>query len=964
MPPNLPDEKVIPARFIVGIDLGTTNCAVAFIDTESSGRSVRPFAVKQWVDWQTLEARVTLPSFHYQWTSQESSDLATSIGSPYVDRKYGVGCYARDRGADSPDRLISSAKSWLCHPDVDRTSPILPWQAAVDVDRISPVEASSRYLRHIREAWNEEHPKHPLEECEVVITLPASFDEVARELTIKAAGNAGLPKIVLIEEPQAAFYAWLHRHELNWQQHIHPGQTILICDIGGGTTDFTLIRVRDFDDEHQAYGLHRVAVGKHLMLGGDNLDIALAKALEYRFTSSDSRTSLTNAEWESLRLQSRQAKESLLGRRCDQVTLTLAGTGSRLIGTTRSVQVDRELLESVLIDGFFPPVALSEKPTVTEVGFFEFGLPYENDPAVTRHLAEFLWEHRWAGRPDSAKNLFDDVSAAKPDWILFNGGVLEAVSIRERLLDQLRQWFCSSSQNDQPTQELDAENLDLAVAIGAAYFGRTRRGEGVKIDARLARAYYLQISYEPPRAICVMPADAKTLDKFELREHPFELETNRPVQFPIWVSSTHLVDRIGEVVDIDLQWLTPLPTIQTVIETSRSKRIQTKRIFLESVLTEIGTLDLSLVSAANEVADQAADNDGNDVRRTSGMQTSPSRWRLAFDLRSTVETDRIAHLGSAEKEGIVDASAIETASATIRSAFTENAPSELAKNLVKQISKELDLPRDQWKPSLLRALWQTLMDCEAGRKRSLTIEARWLNLLGYCLRPGYGFAADDWRVQTTWKRIHGKICFPGNVAEYLILWRRLAGGFTAGHQLAIWQELQSRVQSLLESGRRGDSLGQDAVETLRLVGSLELLTVPIKAELGEVALRSLERRADSPLSESILWMLGRIGARKLAYGPMSHVVPTSHAEDWIARLCKIASITPMRQFAILQLARKTGDRFRDLSIESIDAIEAAFNRWEVSSISMQSIREVVRLGGDEEERLLGDSLPLGIKLRS
>ncbi len=943
------EEFTPPSRYIVGIDLGTTNCAVAFVDSESSSRRVEPFAIQQWVDWQTLEARATLPSFHLQWTDREKEELKLGPKSPFVNVDYVVGCFARDRGADLPDRQVGSAKSWLCHPDVDRTSPILPWHAAVDIERISPVEASSRYLKHLRLAWDAAHPKYPLADCDVVVTLPASFDEVARELTIEAARTAGLPKIVLIEEPQAAFYAWLQRHESSWRDRIKPGQTVLICDIGGGTTDFTLIRVRESDSTDE-YGLHRVAVGRHLMLGGDNLDLALSKAVEPLFAPADGqRFSLNNTQWESLRMQCRNAKESILSHTAPtEFKLTVAGTGSKLIGTTRSVTIDRPFVEKVLIDGFFPFVSLSERPHSGDVGLFEFGLPFEADPAVTRHLAEFLWEHRWAGRTEESRSILSDQQAAKPDWVLFNGGVLESEAVRERLLEQLDRWFHEGEATQRATAMLDAERLDLAVAIGAAYFGRTRRGDGVRIDARLARAYYLQLSIDPPLAICVMPADAETLDRFVLSEHPFELETNRPVQFPILVSSTHLVDRIGDIVPIDLQRMSPLPSIQTVIETSRSKRHEKCRIVVESELTEIGTLDLSLVAA----------RDGN-----SATMHTDARWKLAFDLRSTVETDRSAHTGLAEQAGIVDNEAIERATQVIIEAFDDNASPDLAKNLVKRLSTVLETPRELWKPSLLRAIWQTLIDVEPARKRSQVVEARWINLLGYSLRPGYGFAADDWRVQLSRRKLHGKIQFSANASETLILWRRISGGFTTGQQQAVWQELQGRVRRMLEVGQKGDGFLQENIETLRLVGSLELLSIRTKIDLGKQAIQALTRPKLTPLHESIFWLLGRLGARILVYGPMSSVVPIEVAEQWISTLCNSTDGTSARQFGVMQLARKTGDRFRDVSESSRNEVEQAFERWSAPSSYRELIRQVARLDGEQQTKLIGEALPLGIQLR-
>ncbi len=463
-----------PPRYIVGIDLGTTNCAVAFVDTQAKQATVQVFEVEQLVDWGTVEKRKTLPSFHYQLTELESSSqAATSKATRWISNRgkrdaYCVGLLARERGLALPGRQVISAKSWLCHSGADRTAPILPWHGDEDVEAISPVTASSRYLEHIRLAWDSEHPHHPLEDCDLLITLPASFDEVARELTIQAARMAGLPRIVLIEEPQAAFYAWLAEHSETWQSVIKPGQSVLICDIGGGTTDLTLIRVKD-REQGAEYRLHRVAVGEHLILGGDNLDLAVAKAIEPMLLQGGMHQ-LPPRTWDSLRLQSRVAKETLLADSApNQYAMSIAGSSSRLIANVQSVAVDRAMIEKTILDGFFPKVGIEERPHRSHEGFYEFGLPYATDPAITKHLAQFLWDHRWDGRssddPDYETLKSNDLLAARPDWILFNGGVLESAKIRARIIEQLHHWFGSTEVAHSATKS-GSDASDSAWKIG------------------------------------------------------------------------------------------------------------------------------------------------------------------------------------------------------------------------------------------------------------------------------------------------------------------------------------------------------------------------------------------------------------------------------------------------------------------------------------------------------------------
>ena len=509
-----------PSRYVVGLDLGTTNSAMAFVDTTEKKRPIHTFLVPQVVAPGLVEARETLPSFHYQPANGEFPAEALSLPWP-GNGNYTLGQFARDHGTLVPGRLISSAKSWLCHNGVDRTADLLPWQGADDVDRLSPVTVSARYLEHFRLAWDAQFPEHPLADQDFVLTLPASFDEVARELTIKAAKQAGLNRVVLIEEPQAAFYAWIDKHAETWEQLVSPGQNILVCDVGGGTTDFTLIRVRSGADGKVQF--HRVAVGDHLILGGDNLDLALAHHLENRIKPGGQ---LEPRQWGVLVRSCRQLKEVLMGENApEKWTLTMPGSGSKLIGGSIQIQVTREEVESLLADGFFPDVPLDANPAASKSGFQEFGLPYASDPAITKYLASFLSAHRDVAANDeliSGSVQSGNHSSATPGTIskksgssenpqrasdqpilnpsrdaheppaaaavLFNGGVFASPVLRDRLIRALERWFRVDNPNWSPIV-LDNERLDLAVARGAAYYGMVRRGVGVRINAGLARSY-------------------------------------------------------------------------------------------------------------------------------------------------------------------------------------------------------------------------------------------------------------------------------------------------------------------------------------------------------------------------------------------------------------------------------------------------------------------------------------------
>ncbi|MFW5693497.1 MAG: Hsp70 family protein, partial [Thermoguttaceae bacterium] len=802
------DRKAPPStapRFVVGIDLGTTNSAVCFVDTERQLRAIETFTVPQVVEAGVVERRETLPSFHYEAAASEFAPGALRCPWHREEPGYTVGAFARDHGAKVPARLIVSAKSWLCHSGVDRTAAILPWQGADDLQPLSPIEASARYLEHVRRAWDHDHPEYPLAEQDVVLTLPASFDEVARELTVKAARRAGLPRVVLIEEPQAAFYAWIDRHRDDWDRQVSPGQKILVCDIGGGTSDFTLIRVRR--GEGGKVQFHRVAVGEHLILGGDNFDLALARHLEARLTDGGK---LAPGQWAVLVRACRQAKETLLGDSPpERLTLHLPGRSARLIGGGVQVEVTRDEARELLLEGFFPRVALGERPRSRASGFQEFGLPYAPDAAITRYLGAFLAAHRHAGDEEHEAQTAHD--PARPDLVLFNGAVFNSPELRERLLRVVSEWFAGPSGDWQPVV-LRNDRLDLAVARGAAYFGLVRRGEGVRIAAGLARTYYVGIEGATPgaeaaQALCLVPAGVEPGQQVEL-DREFHLLVDQPVEFPLYVSSTRLTDRPGELLPFDPEKLTALPPIRTVLKTRGRGDAESIAVRLHAGLSEIGTLELWCAEPGTR-----------------------HRWRLEFDVRVATQTDAVAHGGLGEREGVVDEETWQACRLAIEATFGPDAR-EKPQHLVRRLSDAIGAAREQWPASLLRRIWEALVEYEAGRRRGPVYEARWLNLLGFALRPGYGLAVDDWRVAETWRLVQGKLIHasPQIRNEGWILWRRIAGGLSPGQQQAVADPLLGPVRAMhrqATTGKgRGGELGlrpPETAELWRLLGGLELL---------------------------------------------------------------------------------------------------------------------------------------------
>ncbi|MEM8733791.1 MAG: Hsp70 family protein [Planctomycetota bacterium] len=945
-----------PARYVVGIDLGTTNSAVTYIDTNESPWQIRNLEIPQVTASGQIENVDTLPSFHFQVLPQEAEAGAVRLPWHESDQDWCVGTMARDAGVKSPGRLCASAKSWLCHSGVDREAKLLPWQPATGVDRLSPVEVSGRLLAHIRDAWNQRFPKEGLADQDVVITLPASFDEVARELTVRAAAEAGLPNVVLIEEPQAAFYAWVYKHDSNWFEQVEAGHTILVCDIGGGTSDFTLIKVRrsetspeDQSGESQTptaekkkdrVQFHRVAVGEHLILGGDNLDLALAHYLENRITDGGK---LTPKQWDVLVRSCRRVKEQLSSSDApDETTVNLPGSGAKLVGGGLQAKVTRDEVESLLLDGFLPKSKLIEKPARGQSGFREFGLPFASDPAITKHLASFLTSHG-----------DDQSSSARPDVILFNGGFFASRVLQQRLLEVVHSWFSESDSGYDP-DVLDNDRLDLAVARGAAYYGMVRRGEGVRIAANLARSYYVEVDTdaETSQAVCLVPGDTEPGQEIHLDSLKLELAIAQPVEFSLFTSSVRLTDGPGELVTIDPEQMKALPPIRTVLRTERRNQTGTLPVTLNAHLSEIGTIDLWC---------QAVETD--------------HRWRLQFDVRSTTQTDVEAHVSEAESEGFVDESTWQACEQVIDDVFAETGD-EKPSRLVKQLARVLDSGKLDWPTSLLRRIWEKLLDSKEGRRRSPAHEARWLNLVGFALRPGYGLAVDDWRVAETWRHVNGKLIHGGaSKSESLILWRRIAGGLSPGQQSAIAQPMLASLRashSILIEGKqsRGEPMYpmHESDEAWRLLGSLEHLDADVKIDTAKMLIALLPKRRYERVRAAMLWCLGRLGQRQPLYGPLNSVVSASEAAGWCKRTIEFGSKhTDHRgtcHLAIMQMARRTSDRYRDFdSAESSSILE-----WLKETNAPERYSELVERGGDlqagEQASVFGEALPKGFRLRA
>jgi hypothetical protein len=601
------------ARYSIGIDLGTTNCAMAWTELSPDGESrpVQMAAIPQLTAANEVSAEPLLPSFLY--IPGEKDFAPGTIALPWnADPAFVTGKLAQRRGAEVSSRLVSSAKSWLSYSSVDRTAAMLPWKAAEGVPRISPVDASSEYLQHLRYAWDEAHPDAPFAEQEVLVTVPASFDAIARELTAKAAEAVGYRNLTMLEEPQAAFYAWIERHP-DWRQRVTKGDLVLVIDIGGGTTDFSLIAVTESNGELQ---LERIAVGEHILLGGDNIDLALAHRVAGDLAAKGQKIDgfQLQALWNNCRL----AKEKLLDpeSKADEVPVTILGKGSSLIGGTIKTKLHREQIEQVL-DGFFRPCAGTDMPQHgRRAGLQEMGLPYAADAAITRHLAKFLRQMASSAERDSVRR--GPSGLACPTHVLFNGGVMHAEFVRERLVSVLNTWL--GQEGFDKIALLSGEDLMHAVARGSAYYGAARKGKGVRIRGGIARSYYVGIESSMPAVPgLAAPVKALAVAQFGMEEgtstlipdREFGLIVDEPAEFRFFCSAARKNDAPGVLIEDFGDELEELSPVEVNL-TSDQKTADVVPVSFETIITETGMLQLWCVA-----------RDGR-------------RWKLEFNVRETV----------------------------------------------------------------------------------------------------------------------------------------------------------------------------------------------------------------------------------------------------------------------------------------------------------------------------------------
>ncbi len=917
-------------HYIVGIDLGTTHTVVAYASTEKNNQTIELLAIEQLVAPGQVAARPLLPSVRYHPAPEELSAADIAFPSYGADSQLSeslvvIGEAARLLGAKTKGRFVTSAKSWLSHPSVDHNAAILPWGSSDEVSKVSPIDASASYLAHIRTVWRHKFPEAPLEEQDLVITVPASFDEAARSLTLEAAKIAGLPRVRLLEEPQAVCYDWLRLHTSTLKQALTDVHLLLVCDVGGGTTDLTLIKVEAGEHEPK---LTRIGVGDHLMLGGDNIDLALAHLVESRLGDQNKR--LSAADLSQLLEQCRIAKEQLLAKDApEQVSVTLLGGGSKLIGGSRSVVLTRDEVHTLALDGFFPLSSIDDLPDRKRSGMVEFGLPYAAEPAISKHIAGFLKLHATAST-EALKG-----QGRVPDALLLNGGVFRSQPITERLLSLLNSW------STQPPKLLENKHPELSVAYGAVSYAMARRDKKLKIGGGSARSYFLLVDTEhstEQQGICILPRGSEEGDEVILKDRHFALRLGVPVRFHLASTTGDAEFKPGDIVDITDHFYS-LPPLAVAFEGDPTRPNAEAIVQLAVTQTEIGTLKIECVAVENK--DQ--------------------RWNVEFQIRkkrggltTSVEATLPAQFDSAVEK-----------MQTIFGSKSKHVEPNAIKNLRADLEKQLGMARSEWETPLLRALFTALLESARYNRRSEHHERVWLSLVGFCLRPGFGYPLDDWRVEQLWKQYPQGIQFVNetqNWTEWWTLWRRIAGGLSIEAQEQIFTDISKYLNPAAARqpgvAKQIKTRGYDDI--VRLAAVMERLPVDKKIQLGDWLLKRLQKASEP---SQTWWAVGRIGARLPFHGSRHNVIPAEIVSVWLQQiLAEDWKKNLHAAFAATLIARMSGDRDQDIEDTLREQIVAKLKLSKAPVSWIEMVEHFKELDEREEKQMFGEALPPGLKL--
>lgn len=914
--------------YLIGIDLGTTHTVVAYASINDPEKSIHLFEIPQLIAPGEVAPKPLLPSIRYHPAQGEiKSDenfLAPADGAV-------LGEAARLLGSKSQGRLVTSAKSWLSHNDIDQSAAILPWGSADSVNKISPLDASASYLAHVRTAWDIRFPNAPMAKQNIVVTIPASFDESARALTVEAAKRAGLASIRLLEEPQAVCYDWLRRHTDNLASSLAGSRLLLVCDVGGGTTDLTLIQIQYGSNEPK---LTRIAVGDHLMLGGDNIDLALAHLAESRLR--DGGKKLSTAELSQLLEQCRIAKERLLAEDAPaQMPVTLLGSGSKLIGASRSTNLTQDEVKQIALEGFLPLSDLSDVPSKKRSGVVEFGLPYAADPAISKHIAAFLHLHASAAhkalQPQLEATVTEHNNDIVPDALLLNGGMFRSREMANRIALLLDKW-----RGGRPPRLLENRHPDLAVAYGAVSYALARQNKQLKIGGGAARNYFLVLENDNDKirqGICLLAKGSNEGQEILLPEQQFALRVGQPVRFHLLSDNGEGMHQPGDIVDLDDDHLHELPPLAVVFEEANESEIAVQ---LLATYTEIGTLRL----------------------QCAAVEDINNRWDVEFPIRhpakQAVQTDLPASFSQAQEK-----------ISAIFGPKSKQIDPQAIKALRNDLEKLLSAPRDEWSIPVIRALFDTLLAGRKYRRRSQHHERVWLNLAGFCLRPGMGYPLDDWRIQQLWQIYPEGLQFVNekqNWCEWWTLWRRVAGGLPQEAQQKIFADIRKFIDP--SSARQPSINKQLAIrgyeDIIRLAACLERLPAGDKIQLGEWLLKRLQKTTEP---EQSWWALGRVGGRVLLHGNQQDVISAETVTIWLEQILQADwKKQAQASLAATLLARCSADRLLNIDETVRLAVLNKLKDNKAPASWLEMVTEFVPLNAQQENQIFGENLPPGLRL--
>lgn len=882
---------------MIGIDLGTSNTVLAY--AKAAGEPIETFLVDQVVGPGQRSALPHLPSVLYAPLEGEAGDEV--LGEP----PWLCGAYALRRGREVPGRSIFSAKSWLSHRSVDRTAPILPWGAGDDVPHVSPVFASAAYLGHLRRAWDRAHPKQPLSREAIVLTVPASFDDDARSLTLEAARQAGLT-VTLLEEPQAAFQNYLHHAGIKGLRKAVPSKKalrVLVCDVGGGTTDLSLFHIPPGAKPK----VERVATGPHLLVGGDNMDLVLAHHLEQQMGEAGA---LGPLQFVQVLLSARAAKEKVLAKKgVESIPIAVAKAGSGLVGGTLRGELSRRVVQELIVESFFPMVQKDAAPERKKLGFAQFGLPYERDVAITRHIAYFL---RTFGE------------GVPLDAILFNGGVFHAEVFKERVLDVLR------SMQEAPIVELVGADPDLAVAKGAVASVLAESDGTPRIESRARRSYYVAAAAEDgvTHAVCVLPRGTPEGTVVSDASRQLKVRRGGVSKFELYIAKDARVDAAGDLFPMDDEHFSKLPLL--VADIPELAGTSDSPVVVSALLRD--RLELALTSSTGE------------------------RFALGFALSEGGPRIRTPSQAPPRARPVAEAAA------HVASVLGAKDPSHRdVVDLIRTLEQKMG-PRASWSLGELRQLCDVLLEQRGARRKSPEHERVFWQLLGFVARPGFGDGADEGRVRRIFSLFEQKLAFPDKPqgwAAFLVAFRRIAPGLLESEQVAIRDTFDPFVIPTLAKKAKGKNPPLARTELDALLCFLERVPKERRAEYGAVVLE----RAFTEKSIAVLESVHALGARYPTYASDHHAIDGKVIESWVEQLVrqKFCEL-PQASAHFIAIARCTGDRVRDLSESGRRSLERALMKAGTADSDLLPLREVIAPTAAQRVAEFGDDLPLGLML--